>query len=122
MHYVCVENNSVISVCDYQPSVPNTVRVIPISDEDNAKVMAGTHVFSVALGRVTSKSASDDVKVQEIKSSIDRYDFLQTTDWKVLRHIRQKALGVATSLTDAEYIELERQRQSAAESLTKPGI
>lgn len=31
-----------------------------------------------------------------------------------MRHIREKALGVATSLTDAAYLELEQSRDAAA--------
>jgi hypothetical protein len=32
----------------------------------------------------------------------------------ILRNIRQKALNITTSLTDAEYLQLEQQRQAAA--------
>jgi hypothetical protein len=33
MHYVCIENNLVVSILSYQPSVPETVTVQEISDE-----------------------------------------------------------------------------------------
>jgi len=32
-----------------------------------------------------------------------------------LRHIRQKHLGIATSLTEEQYTELENQREAAAQ-------
>lgn len=38
--------------------------------------------------------------------------FLKETDWKVLRHVGQKALGVATSMTEEEYLALEQERQT----------
>lgn len=41
------------------------------------------------------------------------------TDWQVLRHIRQKALGVRTSLTEEEYLALELQRQDASTKIQK---
>jgi predicted nucleotidyltransferase len=41
-------------------------------------------------------------------------EFLNNTDWKILRHLRQKALNIATSLSDTEYIQLEQQREAAA--------
>ena len=44
-------------------------------------------------------------------------DFLNSTDWKIMRHIREQALGLETSLTDKEYLELENKRQEAAKSI-----
>lgn len=38
-------------------------------------------------------------------------EFLNDTDWKVIRHKEQKDLGAETSLTDDEYFELISQRQ-----------
>lgn len=40
--------------------------------------------------------------------------FLAETDWKVLRHIRQKALGQETTLTEEEYLALEAEREAKA--------
>ena len=54
-----------------------------------------------------------DQREQDRLNGIER-EFLNSTDWKIMRHIRQKALNVATSLTDVEYLELEQQRQAAA--------
>ena len=49
----------------------------------------------------------------EKKNAVER-EFLNSTDWKILRHMRQQALNVPTTLTDAQYLELEQQRQAAA--------
>jgi hypothetical protein len=43
--------------------------------------------------------------------------FLNSTDWKVIRHRDQLALGVETSLTTEEFQELLRQRQNAREQI-----
>jgi len=43
--------------------------------------------------------------------------FLDSTDFMVLRHVGQQALGLATSLTAQEYFELEQQRQTAREAI-----
>ena len=40
--------------------------------------------------------------------------FLNETDWKVMRHIRQKALGIETTLSEEEYLELETERHNKA--------
>ncbi len=44
----------------------------------------------------------------------DSMAFLASTDFKVLRHIRQKALGQELSLSEEEYLALEQQRSDAA--------
>lgn len=38
-------------------------------------------------------------------------EFLRNTDWKIMRHKEQQELGVKTSLTEEEYIELIIERQ-----------
>jgi hypothetical protein len=43
--------------------------------------------------------------------------YLKSTDWMVLRHVRELALNMTTSLTQAEYIALETKRQAAAKSI-----
>ena len=69
----------------------------------------------VENGAVVDKVESDlvaDLKVQriaEVKDLAARR--LSATDWKVLRHLGQKAAGATTSMTDAEYQALETERQ-----------
>lgn len=43
--------------------------------------------------------------------------FLAETDWKILRHVGQQSLGLATTLTSQEYQELEHERQMAREAI-----
>jgi hypothetical protein len=88
--------------------------VVEITDSQAAQIAAQTHYFDVpsrtvaaiAVG-VAAQRATDVANGQE-------REFLNSTDWKILRHIRQKALNIATSLSDAEYIQLEQQREAAA--------
>ncbi len=114
MYYVCIENNSVVSVLNYRPNVPNSVTVTEITDEQHNQIMAETHKFDVATKTVvTNPDYASSAKEQEKKNAVER-EFLRSTDWKVLRHIRQKALGQSTTLSDAEYLDLEQQRAAAA--------
>ncbi len=39
--------------------------------------------------------------------------FLNDTDWQVIRHRDQLALGIETSLSEEEYLELLQNRQNA---------
>lgn len=62
-----------------------------------------------------------EVEILDITSQLERQAinaeslaFLASTDFKVLRHIRQKALGQELSLSEEEYLALEQQRSDAA--------
>ena len=114
MHYVCIENNAVSSILSYEPNVPNTVTVVTIADSEYNQLVAQTHRFDIATRKVVPVDASIlAAKTQEQANAVEQ-EFLRSTDWKVLRHIRQKALGVPTSLTEPEYLALEQQRAAAA--------
>ena len=114
MHYVCIENNTVVAILNYLPSIPNTVRLQEITDPQANQLRAQTHYFDVADNAV--KSVAGDVAAQQTTdlANAQEREFLNNTDWKILRHIRQKALNIATSLSDTEYIQLEQQREVAA--------
>jgi hypothetical protein len=114
MHYVCIENNLVVSMLNYQPNVPSSVTMVEITDAQAAQIAAQTHYFDVSSRSVTAvSSAITAQKVADVANGQER-EFLNSTDWKILRHIRQKALNITTSLSDAEYIQLEQQREAAA--------
>lgn len=114
MHYVCIENNIIVSVLNYAPAVPDSVSVYQISDEQANQMVAQTHYFDIPSKTVKPVAASvTEQRTRDIANAVER-EFLNSTDWKVMRHIRQKALNIPTSLTDSQYIELEQQRQAAA--------
>lgn len=58
-------------------------------------------------------------KIKQEQINIEAKAFLDATDFKVLRHIRQKALGQQLSLSEEEYLHLEQQRSDAAASIIK---
>ena len=114
MYYVCIENNNVISVLNYRPNVPSSVTITEITDAQYGQIEATTHKFDVGTKTVIANpDYSQSAKEQQQKNALER-EFLNSTDWKILRHIRQKALNIATSLSDAEYTQLEQQRETAA--------
>ena len=118
MYYVCIENNQIISVLNYEPSAPDTVTVKEISDRDYELLIVGSHYFDIpTLSILAHNSAVLDAREQQAQSVILKKQ-LQDTDWQVLRHIRQKALGVPTSLSEAEYLDLELERNRIAAQIT----
>jgi hypothetical protein len=114
MYYVCIENNKVVGIQGYEPAVPPTIKVTTIADEQYQQIMAQTHVFDISSNSVIPVESSVLAQKEQEKSNAVEREFLNSTDWQVMRHIRQKALGVPTSLTEAEYIALEQQRANAA--------
>lgn len=118
MYYVCVENNRIISVLNYEPSAPDTVTVKQISDYDYELLNYGSHYFDIpTLSILPHNSFVLNDREQQKHSAILRTQ-LQNTDWQVLRHIRQKALGVPTSLSESEYLDLELERNRIAVQIT----
>ena len=118
MHYVCVENNRVTGVLSYEPNVPETITVVTITQQQRDNIESGTHYFDVESLSVKPHQAQvlEQKALQEASREHEKY--LRSTDWQVLRHIRQKALGIPTSLSEAEYLELEAARQRAADAIT----
>jgi uncharacterized membrane protein len=114
MHYVCIENNKVISILNYAPSVPNTVQVVEINNADHNAIVEQTHYFDVPSRTVKAVDASVLTQKATQQQNAEDLEFLRSTDWKVLRHIRQNALGIPTSLSAEEYQALEQQRNAAA--------
>lgn len=71
------------------------------------------------LAPATWSCTIEDITAQYNQEQLNKTSrqFLNDTDWKVLRHIGQKALGVTTSMTEAEYEALEEARQEARDSI-----
>lgn len=51
------------------------------------------------------------------ENSNEALAFLNSTDWKVIRHLDQLALGIETSLCEEEYLQLLQQRQESREAV-----
>ena len=116
MHYVCIENNLVVSILNYEPNTPQSVSVVPIPDEDHQLIANQTHIFDVDLLSIRALTNKELNDLFDVEGATKR-DFLNSTDWKVLRHLREKALGVSTSLTSQQYLDLEAERQETAKGL-----
>lgn len=118
--FVCIENNEVVSILSYEPNVPDTIEIVEITEAENQLIKDQTHYFDLVTRTVISLPDADLEKKEIEKQNIPILEFLSSTDWKVLRHLRQKTLGIATSLSEEEYLELENQRQNAANSIINP--
>jgi len=114
MYYICVEEGQIVSMLNYNPNVPNSVTVTVISDDDYNKINQQTHYFDIATSTVLPQQQDKIERLEALEINKKHQQFLSSTDWQVLRHIRQEALGVPTSLSEAEYLDLELSRNQAA--------
>lgn len=125
MHYICIEHGKIICALNYEPNVPESVEVCTISDEQHACISeAKTHYFDIDAKSVIAfeqpaldaAEAAEKQRQENLKNS----GFLNSTDWQVLRHIRELALNMPTTLSNEEYLALERERVVAAAAIIKP--
>lgn len=77
---------------------------VPQRPHEKAQFVNGKWVFNADL-------YFSELDKQEAK------DFLNSTDWKILRHKEQEELGLETSLTKEEYINLIQERQTRRDFL-----
>jgi hypothetical protein len=119
MYYVCIENNTVVGIQSYKPAVPSSVEIVEINDDEYQQLMDQTYIFNIQLKQVSP--VSDNVLTAKLieKENAIYLDFLHKTDWQVLRHLRQLSLGIDTSLTNEQYLQLEQERNIAASNVQK---
>jgi hypothetical protein len=117
--YVCIDTeiNQITSVLNYVPNVPRNISIVEITDEQDKQIKDQTHFFDIVSRTVMPMPQSTLDRQQQDKANIILREFLNSTDWQVMRHIRQKALGIQTTLSDSEYLDLENRRQNAANSI-----
>jgi len=118
MMYVCIEDGVVVSCLDYEPAVPPSVSVVQITNSDYQLMVDGTHMFNVATSQVVPVPDSVMAEKQKAERNSTNLRFLNDTDWKVLRHLREQTLGATLSLSPAEFLELEQSRATAAAAIT----
>lgn len=124
MHYIVVENNQLMGIMPYEPAVPEGSTITEITDEQYSSIFTDkTHYFDpvdLTVKSKTQETLDTEAAIETQKATnLTSIRFLEDTDWKVLRHIRQKALGQPTSLTDAEYLDLEQSRAEAAAAIVE---
>ena len=98
--------------------------MIEISNEVYESITtAKTHYFDLADNTVKSYGQthldSEAAKEAQRITNAEKRKFLADSDWKVMRHIREKALSQSTSLTDQQYLDLEQARATAAAAIVE---
>ena len=93
----------------------SVINSIEVSEED----LDMRYISCYKLDDEKKNLVLDVEKVQSLENSLKISTLIQSykqqvssTDYKVLRHIRETALGIKTSMTQEEYLELEAERES----------
>ena len=124
MYYIVIEDGKISSVLNYEPNVPETHTVVEISDAEHESIVtAKTHYFDLTDNTVKSYSQiyldTEAAKEAQRIANAEKRKFLSESDWKVMRHLREKALEQPTSLTDQQYLDLEQARATAAAAIVE---
>lgn len=87
----------------------------PPSNIPNGKCIMWNGELWELVDKIPTKNAHND----KVINNVVLHQFLNSTDWKVLRHIRELALNQPTSLSHEQYIELEQARAEAAAKIVQ---
>jgi len=115
MPFVYIENNEVVSVLNYQADVPSSIEQVEITNAEYEGLFNETFTFDLSTKKVVQNPNVSNSEISQRDAELR--DFLHRSDWKVLRHIREKNLGLETSLTEQQYLDLEQERHDAAQKI-----
>ena len=126
MNYLLIENEKLVGVCDYEPNVGgDDIHVITYSGNipreriiyvDGKVADMNNYVF------INGKYVKKTRAIENLLNTNDESKkYLNDTDWLVIRHRDQLALGQTTSLTNEQYLDLLTKRQAARERVVEYG-
>ena len=109
------------TIINYEANLPDGVTAYSITEAEKLSLDENTHYFDSTTLTVKPRP-TEILQTEAAAKAIELANagyraFLDSTDWQVLRHIRQQSLGIETSLTQQEYLDLENQRHQAALSV-----
>ena len=122
MYYICIENDKISGMLNYEPNVPESIRVVTISNEEYELITeAKTHYFDITTDIVTARAQeildAEAVRRAQLQKNSVNMRFLDSTDWKIMRHLREQTLNKPTTLSDEEFVALEAERAVAAAAI-----
>jgi len=124
MNYLLIENEQLVGVCDYEPNVgDDDIKILTYSGNIpkerilyiNGKIEDSNNYVFINGKYVKRTKAVENL----IKINADATNYLTDTDWLVIRHRDQLALGQTTSLTNEQYLDLLAKRQAAREKVNE---
>ena len=93
---------------------PDEYLIVEVSEQQVHGLVTGSLLLDHATKTIIQADADALLQIKLVEESDTARRYLISTDWKVMRHIRELALGLATTLTAEEYLSLEQSRADAA--------
>ena len=126
MNYLLIENDKCVGVCDYEPNVGNdNIQVITYSGNIPQERLIYVDGKVADMNNYTFINGKYVKKTKAIENLLNTNDeakhYLNDTDWLVIRHRDQLALGQTTSLTNEQYLDLLTKRQAERERVVEYG-
>ena len=126
MNYLLIENDKCVGVCDYETNVGNdNIQVITYSGNIPQERLIYVDGKVADMNNYTFINGKYVKKTKAIENLLNTNDeakhYLNDTDWLVIRHRDQLALGQTTSLTNEQYLDLLTKRQAARERVVEYG-
>ena len=126
MNYLLIENDKCVGVCDYEPNVGNdNIQVITYSGNIPQERLIYVDGKVADMNNYTFINGKYVKKTKVIENLLNTNDeakhYLNDTDWLVIRHRDQLALGQTTSLTNEQYLDILTKRQAARERVVEYG-
>lgn len=120
-YYVAFERDTKKLVCiqDHEMNTPDDIDSFTITQEEYSGLSSGYLKLDIDEKRTVNKTEEELLEVSIYEEIIKARFTLNSTDWKVLRHVREKNLNKETTLSEDEYLALETLRESAAEFIRK---
>ena len=123
MNYLLIENDKCVGVCDYEPN--DNIQVITYSGNIPQERLIYVDGKVADMNNYTFINGKYVKKTKAIENLLNTNDeakhYLNDTDWLVIRHRDQLALGQTTSLTNEQYLDLLTKRQAARERVVEYG-
>ena len=124
--YLLIKNETLLSVCNYEPNI----------DSDDIRIVkySGKIPFDRIIyidGKIRDKDNYIDIngkyilKTKTLETQLNNNQtsrqYLKNSDWLVIRHRDQLALGIKTTLSDEEYLNILKKRQLKRERVVNYG-
>ena len=115
-YYACIDKGNFLCAINYEPNVSGDMVAYEITEEDYTNLTEYGFDYYFDQEEKAAKK-KDEAVILRKKEILEHVLFLKNSDWKVLRHLREKALGLETSMTEEEYLSLEKERHERAKSI-----
>lgn len=100
-----------------EEQLASAIELIPEVLDEAGEILTPAMARLPAEYTIEITDISEQIELQ--KQSEEALRFLNQSDFKILRHLRQKALNLPLSLSEEEYLALEQQRHEASKKVIK---